>query len=103
MMFFLTTNSPGVVSLDLSWAPSVLALIGIISVVGAGVTFWIRHEVKGQFDEIRTELKPNGGSSLKDQVGKLEAGHKQLEKRLDNIDVKVDTIVNFIVKDDKSN
>ena len=100
-MFFLTTNSPGVVSLDLSWAPSVLALIGIISVLGAIIAFWIRREVRDQFDEIRTELKPNGGSSIKDQVGRLERGHQHLEKRLDNIDSKVDTIVNFILKVDE--
>jgi len=98
MMFFLTTNSPGVVSIDLSWAPSVLALIGIISVLGAGIAFWIRREVKEQFDEIRTELKPNGGGSLKDQVSRLEKGHEHLDKRLDKIDEKVDTIVNFILK-----
>ena len=97
--------TPGVVTVDLSWASDVLALLGIVSVIGTIVVFWIRHEVKKNFNEIKSEFKPNGGGSLKDQVNRLEKGHESLESRIDNVDKKVDgldskvdTIVNFILK-----
>jgi DNA anti-recombination protein RmuC len=95
---FTLSSSPGVVTLDLSWASDVLAVIGIVSALGAIIVFWIRAEVKKNFNEIKAEFKPNGGGSLKDQVNRLEKGHESLENRFDKMDKKVDTIVNFILK-----
>ena len=89
--------TPGVVTLDLTWASDVLALLGIISAIGTIVALWIRHEVKKNFTEIKSEFKPNGGGSLKDQVNRLEARHDELDSKVDNLDGKVDTIVNFIL------
>jgi len=98
-------STPGVVTLDLSWASDVLALIGILGAIGTIIAIWIRFEVKKNFNEIKAEFKPNGGGSLKDQVNRLEQGHENLETRfnnidqkVDNLDGKVDTIVNFILK-----
>jgi hypothetical protein len=97
--------TPGVVTLDLSWASDVLALLGILGAIGTIAALWIRFEVKKNFNEIKAEFKPNGGGSLKDQVNRLEKGHEMLEDRfndmnqkVDNLDTKVDTIVNFIIK-----
>jgi peptidoglycan hydrolase CwlO-like protein len=98
-------SPPGVVTLDVSWASDVLALIGILGAVATVIALWIRLEVKKNFNEIKAEFKPNGGSSLKDQVNRLEKGHENLEdrfnnidKKVDSLDSKVDTIVNFIIK-----
>lgn len=91
--------TPGVVTLDLTWASDVLALLGIIGVVGGAVTFWLRYEVKKNFNEIKAEFKPNGGSSFKDQVNRLEGRHNDLDDKVDRLDAKIDTIVNFIIKD----
>ena len=98
-------TTPGVVTVDLSWASDVLALIGIIGAVATIAAILIRHEVKKNLNEIKAEFKPNGGGSLKDQVNRLEKGHTSLEdrfnridKKVDNMDKKVDTIVNFILK-----
>ena len=98
-------TTPGVVTVDLSWASDVLALLGIIGAVATIAAILIRHEVKKNFNEIKSEFKPNGGSSLKDQVNRLEKGHESLEnrfnridKKVDDLDSKVDTIVNFIIK-----
>lgn len=95
--------TPGVVTLDVSWATDVLALLGIISAVGTLVALWIRHEVKKNFNEIKSEFKPNGGGSLKDQVNRLEERHDNiddkvdtLEKRVIKMDSKVDTILDFL-------
>jgi hypothetical protein len=98
ILFFAEENSPGVVTLDLSWASDVLALLGIIGVVATVAAILIRHEVKKNFNEIKAEFKPNGGSSLKDQVNRLETRHGELNSKVDKLDTKVDTIVNFIIK-----
>lgn len=97
------TVTPGVVTLDLTWASDVLALLGIISIIATGVAFWVRHEVKKNFNEIKAELKPNGGHSLKDQVNKLEKRHDELDTKVDTLenhvvrmDGKVDTILDFL-------
>jgi hypothetical protein len=91
-------TTPGVVTLDLSWASDVLALLGIIGAIATVAAILIRHEVKKNFNEIKAEFKPNGGSSLKDQVNRLESRHGELDAKVDKLDGKVDTIVNFILK-----
>lgn len=91
-------TTPGVVTLDLSWASDVLALLGIIGAIATVAAILIRHEVKKNLNEIKAEFKPNGGGSLKDQVNRLETRHGELDAKVDKLDGKVDTIVNFILK-----
>jgi hypothetical protein len=50
------------------WAGMILTVLSIICIVGVGAR-WI---VKKYVEEILSELKPNSGSSLKDQVTRLE-------------------------------
>ena len=50
------------------WAGMILTVLSIIGIVGIGVRWIIKNYVK----EIMLELKPNSGSSLKDQVNRLE-------------------------------
>ena len=78
-------TTPGVVTLDLSWATDVAALLGILGIVGGAVVMWIRREVKKYFDEIKAEFKPNGGGSFKDQVNRLEKRHDELDAKFDTI------------------
>jgi hypothetical protein len=73
-------------NIDLTWAPPVLAMFSIIGVL-AGMIRWL---VKHYFDEIKAEFKPNGGSSLKDQVNRLEADHKRLYEKIDVMEEKGD-------------
>jgi hypothetical protein len=54
--------------------------VSIISILGS-LTLGVRWLVKHYF----AELKPNGGSSLKDQVNRLEAQHVKLETKVDKI------------------
>jgi len=51
------------------WAGLVATIIGIVGSVGL-VLRWI---LKKYIEEIMTELKPNSGSSMKDQVTRLES------------------------------
>ena len=58
----------------------VAVTVGIISILGS-LVFIIRHLVKHYF----AELKPNGGSSIKDQVNRLEKQHEKLDSKVDKI------------------
>ena len=78
-------TTPGVVTLDLSWATDVAALLGILGLVGGALAMFVRREVKKYFDEIKAEFKPNGGSSFKDQVNRLEKRHDELDGKFDTI------------------
>lgn len=50
------------------WAGLILTIISIIVFVAGGIKWLTKH----YFDEIKAEFKPNGGSSLKDAVNRLE-------------------------------
>lgn len=69
----------------------VIAISSVITAVAAGVRWLVKH----YFDEIKAELKPNSGSSLKDQVGRLEKSHQKLEEKVDKI---FDTLLEFVSK-----
>ena len=51
------------------WAGLTLTILGILATVGV-VMRWI---LKKYVEEIMIELKPNSGSSMKDQVTRLES------------------------------
>lgn len=64
-------------------------VIGILVSVGtfiglsaAGVRWLVKH----YFNDIKHELKPNGGSSIKDQVNRMERQHLEFKNRLDEAD-----------------
>lgn len=50
------------------WAGFILTILSILAVIGVGVR-WI---VKKYVEDIISELKPNSGSSMKDQITRLE-------------------------------
>lgn len=69
-------------------------LIGIATIVSFAVLS-IKWLTKHYFDEIRAEFKPNGGSSLRDQVNRLEANHSRLEDKLDKV---TDMLVEHVIQ-----
>jgi hypothetical protein len=54
-----------------------VAIISILGGVAAYVQFMIKHYL--------SELKPNSGSSIKDQISRLEIKSSRLEARVDTI------------------
>ena len=64
-------------NIDLSWAPPVLAFLSVLGIVAGMIRWLVKHYLE--------ELKPNGGSSLKDQVNRLEKEFNQLDKKVDRI------------------
>ena len=87
------------------WLPVALGVAGIITGTSAGIRFLVKH----YFEEIKHELKPNSGSSMKDQVTRLEANQKQItetqkadterfDHKLDKLENKVDKIFDIIIQ-----
>ena len=64
------------------WAAFTLTLLSIVTLVATGVKWLVKH----YFEEIKSELKPNSGSSLKDQVTRLESQHKIFQERINEAD-----------------
>jgi hypothetical protein len=58
-----------------------VAITTVLTAAGLGIKWLTKH----YFDEIKAELKPNGGSSIKDQVNRLELQHGKLEAKVDKI------------------
>jgi hypothetical protein len=59
------------------FAAIAVAIISVLGGVAAYVQFMIKHYL--------IELKPNSGSSLKDQVSRLEEKSSRLEARVETI------------------
>jgi divalent metal cation (Fe/Co/Zn/Cd) transporter len=71
----------------------VISVGTIISITALGVRWLVKH----YFEEIKKELKPNSGSSLKDQVTRLESRINHAEKvrtethiRVEKLERKID-------------
>ena len=88
------------------WVPIVLGMIGITTAILAAVRFFIKYHVKESMEDIKHELKPNGGSSMKDQITRLEEKQGQLEKKVESnqekmeikIDKIYDTLLGYVTK-----
>lgn len=73
----------------------VISVGTIISITALGVRWLVKH----YFDEIKKELKPNSGSSMKDQVTRLEARmdksdtlRKETYLKVEKLDRKMDDL-----------
>jgi uncharacterized protein Yka (UPF0111/DUF47 family) len=86
----------------------VISVGTIISITALGVRWLVKH----YFDEIKKELKPNSGSSLKDQVTRLESRldkadtlrkdtHLRVEKLERKIDDLYDRLIDYLSNKDK--
>lgn len=89
------------------WQAIIGLILGISAVAGVvfGILrFYIKSFAKQELDEIRHELKPNGGSSIKDQVTRLESEINELkrqneegEKFHEKLEVKIDKLTEMFV------
>ena len=64
-----------------SWVGIIVGISTIITSSALGIRWLTRH----YFAEIKAELKPNSGTSLKDQVTRLEAKTEKLELKIDDL------------------
>lgn len=79
----------------------VIGIATIVTGIGAAVKWLTKH----YFDEIRSEIRPNSGSSLKDQVTRLEIQMTEANEMRKDMDKKIDkmfeTLLIHISKTDK--
>jgi hypothetical protein len=68
------------------WLGLTLTSLSILTVIGVAVRWVIRHYLK----DVVHELKPNGGSSLKDQVNRLEARVQEADIKRKEMSNKID-------------
>ena len=83
----------------------IAALIVSIFTIVAFVVGSIKWLTKHYFDEIRSEIRPNSGASLKDQVTRLETRMTEANEMRKEMDAKIDkmfdTLLTHISKTDK--
>ena len=76
------------------WASLIVAILTIISSIALSIKWMVKHYL--------SELKPNSGSSLKDQVSRLESALD--EQRIDSInsrdrqEKKLDEMYQILIK-----
>jgi hypothetical protein len=71
-------------------------LIGIGTIL-SGIAFAIKWLVKHYFAEIKAEFKPNGGSSLRDQVNRLEERSNEADQMRRDMDKKLDRMYEILI------
>jgi hypothetical protein len=72
------------------WASLIVALITILSSVAWGVRWLVKHYL--------VELKPNSGSSLKDQVSRLENRLNEADVKRKDMDRKLDHMYDILLE-----
>lgn len=68
------------------WLGLTLTSLSILTIIGVAVRWVIRHYLK----DVVHELKPNGGSSLKDQVNRLEVKVQEADVKRKEMSNKID-------------
>ena len=86
------------------WSSTISAIVGVGVIVG-GIARWILKKYILDVTETLKELKPNSGSSLKDQVTRLERQHFQLQNEITQssnaqkeMDRKLDMMYEILIK-----
>lgn len=67
----------------------ILTLITLASTIIYKIHKKFTVYIKEEITSVAKELKPNGGSSLKDQVNRMESDHKEIYTKIDKIDQEV--------------
>lgn len=71
-----------------TWVPLTVGILTIGTIIG-GFVYRLNKKfhafVEAEIKDVVKEFKPNGGSSLKDQVNRLETGHNQIVKDVEEL------------------
>ena len=81
-----------------NWAGLILTVLSILGVIVGSIRFLVKH----YFAEMKAELKPNSGSSLKDQVTRLELRVNEADATRRDMDRKLDKMYSILIEDRKS-
>lgn len=64
---------------------SILAITISVGTIITSATLGVKWLVKHYFDDIKHEMKPNSGASIKDQVTRLESRTDKIEEKIDKL------------------
>lgn len=70
------------------WAGLILTALSIVAITIGGIRWFVTTEIKTLSAELKedlAELRPNHGSSIKDQVNRLEEKSHKLEEKIDTL------------------
>jgi hypothetical protein len=76
-----------------SWAGLIVSVLTIVGAVATGINFLVKY----YFQELKAELKPNGGGSIKDQVTRLEARANEADIMRRDMDKKLDKMYTILL------
>lgn len=91
------------------WIPIAVGIVTLLAAAGAVIRYVIKNYLRQELHVIKHELQPNSGSSMKDQVTRLEANQKTItetqktdserfDHKLDKLEDKVDKMFEIILK-----
>lgn len=72
------------------WASLIVAILTIVSSIAFGIKWLVKHYL--------VELKPNSGSSIKDQVSRLESRINEAEEKRSDMNRKLDHMYDILLK-----
>ncbi len=75
------------------WLGVILTSLSILTIISVSFRWIVKHYIK----DIVAELKPNGGSSLKDQVNRLEKKVEEADFKRREMSVKLDHLYELLV------
>ena len=73
-----------------NWAELSVSLLTIVTVIAGSIKWLVKHYL--------SELKPNSGSSLKDQVSRLEMRINEADSRRKDMESKLDHMYDILIE-----
>jgi hypothetical protein len=72
------------------WASLIVAILTIVSSIAFAIKWMVKHYL--------SELKPNSGSSIKDQASRLESRLNEADKTRKDMDRKLDHMYDILIE-----
>jgi hypothetical protein len=72
------------------WAALILSVLTIVSIMAGGIKFLVKHYL--------VELKPNSGSSMKDQISRLETRINEADAKRSDMNRKLDHMYDVLLE-----
>ena len=72
------------------WAALAVSVLTIVAVLAGAIKWLVKHYL--------SELKPNSGSSLKDQVSRLETRMREADTRRQDMEKKLDRMYDILIE-----
>jgi hypothetical protein len=71
------------------WAALILSVLTIVGIMAGGIKFLVKHYL--------SELKPNSGSSMKDQISRLETRINEADAKRSDMNKKLDRMYDILL------